>query len=91
MAEAVAHVAPRGRGVADNAGRLPELLRDGAGTISELAAAMGLARSTVIQRLDYLLDHELVSTEPQPRRSRRPARRSGSTRRPPSCWPPRSA
>lgn len=49
---------------AEGSGLLLNLLRAGAGsTTSELAAAMGWSRSTVSQRLDYLLEHGLVSSE----------------------------
>jgi predicted NBD/HSP70 family sugar kinase len=49
----------------DGSGVLLNLLRErGRGTISELAAAMGLSRSTVLQRLDHLRDHGLVTHEP---------------------------
>ncbi len=59
----------------DGSGLLLNLLRDrGASTISELAAAMGLARSTVMQRVDYLLGHGLITSEPAANGSRgRPA------------------
>ncbi|HEY0240163.1 MAG TPA: ROK family transcriptional regulator [Friedmanniella sp.] len=68
MAENVLTVpldAPRLVPSADGSGALLALLRDrGAGTISELAAAMGLARSTVLQRMEHLRELGLVSSEP---------------------------
>jgi predicted NBD/HSP70 family sugar kinase len=49
---------------AEGTGQLLQLLRNGSGsTIAELAAAMGWSRSTVNQRLDYLLEHGLVTSE----------------------------
>lgn len=65
MSEAVAHGAPaRPWGAADNAGLLLELLRDGsARTTTELATALGVARSTVLQRLEALGTLGLVSAD----------------------------
>lgn len=47
----------------DGAGQLLQLVRRGeAATVSELADALGVARSTTLQRLDLLADSELVQT-----------------------------
>jgi predicted NBD/HSP70 family sugar kinase len=55
----------RSPALVEGSGHLLELLRSGmASTISELAAAMGVSRSTVIQRLDFLQEHDLVAHEP---------------------------
>lgn len=61
--------------LADGSGTLLQLVRSGrAGTISELAAAMGVSRSTAIQRLDFLVSHGLVESQPAVSGSRgRPA------------------
>ncbi|BDZ48531.1 sugar kinase [Frondihabitans sucicola] len=49
-------------GAVEGSGFLLQLLRQTAGqTISELAAAMGVSRSTVVQRLDFLHERGLVS------------------------------
>jgi predicted NBD/HSP70 family sugar kinase len=49
----------------EGAGQILALVRDGrAQTISELAAAMDMARSTVVQRLDHLVAAGLVVSEP---------------------------
>lgn len=46
---------PRSPGAADHAGQLLRLLREGTGqTTSELAAALGMARSTTLQRIEAL-------------------------------------
>lgn len=53
---------PRSTALADGAGLLLEHLRHvRSGTISELVAYMGLSRSTVLQRLDLLHDHRLIT------------------------------
>lgn len=59
----------------DGAGQLLALIRErGASTITELSAAMGVARSTLIQRLDHLVQQQLVVHEPGANPSRgRPA------------------
>lgn len=41
---------------------LLHLRRAGQATVSELADAMGMARSTVVERLDRLRDHDLIRT-----------------------------
>lgn len=49
---------------AEGAGRVLELIRGGeAQTISALAARMGMARSTVLQRLSLLIDQGLVASQ----------------------------
>lgn len=49
----------------EGAGQILALVRDGrAQTISELAAAMDMARSTVVQRLEHLMVARLVVSEP---------------------------
>jgi predicted NBD/HSP70 family sugar kinase len=62
-------------GVVEGSGLLLQLVRGGqASTISELAAAMGVSRSTAIQRLDFLVAHGLVESQPAASGSRgRPA------------------
>ncbi len=62
----------------DGSGHLLALLRQrGSGTVSELAAGMGVARSTVLQRLDGLVERGLVVTEPGTNGARgRPAARA---------------
>lgn len=66
---------PRSPNTVEGSGLLLNLLRErGTSTISELAAAAGLARSTAVQRVDYLLDHGLVTSQPGVNGSRgRPA------------------
>ncbi len=54
----------RSPALVEGSGYLLQLVRNGdAGTISELAAAMGVSRSTVIQRLGFLMGHGLVESE----------------------------
>ena len=62
-------------GRTSRAGETLALIRNGsATTIAELAAAMGLARSTVAERVDLLVGRGLVSTELAPAQGRgRPA------------------
>jgi glucokinase len=48
----------------DGSGHLLQLVRRRqANTISELAAAMGVSRSTVIQRIEFLIDHGLIESQ----------------------------
>jgi glucokinase len=48
----------------EGSGHLLQLVRTGqANTISELATAVGVSRSTVIQRLDFLADHGLITNQ----------------------------
>jgi len=65
----------RSPALVEGSGYLLQLIRSGrAGTISELAAAMGVSRSTVIQRLEFLMDLELVESDSTANGSRgRPA------------------
>ncbi|MGH1525217.1 ROK family protein [Leifsonia sp. L25] len=50
--------------LADGSGTLLQLVRSGrASTISELAAAMGVSRSTAIQRIDFLVAHGLIASQ----------------------------
>lgn len=59
----------------DGSGQVLQLVRQGrANTVSEMAAAMGVARSTILQRLGFLRDLGLVHSEAQATGSRgRPA------------------
>lgn len=59
----------------DGSGQVLDLVRRGrAHTVSEMAAAMGVARSTILQRLGFLRELGLVESESQPTGSRgRPA------------------
>lgn len=59
-------VTRRGRtAAAEGAGKILQLIRNGeAQTTSALAAKMGMARSTVLQRLNLLIDHGLIDTRP---------------------------
>lgn len=43
---------------------LHRIRRDGPATVSELADAMGVARSTVVERLDRLQEHDLIRALP---------------------------
>jgi predicted NBD/HSP70 family sugar kinase len=53
------------QGLADGSGLLLQLVRNGtASTISELAAAMGVSRSTAIQRLEFLMARGLIDFLP---------------------------
>lgn len=72
---AVTDAVVRSTASADGSGLLLALIREReASTISELSAAMGVARSTVIQRMDHLLAQGLVVNEPSLSPSRgRPA------------------
>jgi glucokinase len=55
----------------EGAGNLLQLVRNApASTIAELASAMGLSRSTVLQRLEFLQQEDLISFEAAPTRSR---------------------
>ena len=66
---------PRSAAMVDGASRILQLVRAGqAQTTSALAAAVGMARSTVNQRLGYLADAGLIVTETVPSGGRgRPA------------------
>lgn len=69
---------PRGLpspGLVEGSGHLLQLVRDGrASTISALAAAMEVSRSTVIQRLEFLNESGLIESQAATNRSRgRPA------------------
>jgi predicted NBD/HSP70 family sugar kinase len=72
---AVADQGVRSPASVEGCGLLLNLLRGrSSSTISELSAAMGLSRSTVMQRLEYLLERGLVLNEPGANGSRgRPA------------------
>lgn len=64
---AFARVAPttalRSPALVEGSGQVLQLVRSGrASTVTELAAAMGVSRSTVMQRLDFLLEDGLVKT-----------------------------
>lgn len=53
----------RSSALVDGSGQVLQLVRNGdASTISEIAAAMGVSRSTVIQRLEFLIDHGLIES-----------------------------
>ncbi|MDQ2739479.1 MAG: ROK family transcriptional regulator, partial [Actinomycetota bacterium] len=53
----------RSPALVDGSGHALQLVRDGvAGTISEIAAAMGVSRSTVIQRLEFLIENGLIES-----------------------------
>lgn len=55
---------PRSPALAEGAGEVLQLIRtERARTTSELAARIGVARSTVIQRLDFLAAHGLIASE----------------------------
>lgn len=61
---AVVDVSARSATLAEGSGLLLQLVRErGASTTSELSAAMGVARATVVQRLDYLQEQRLVLSE----------------------------
>lgn len=54
----------RSSALVDGCGQLLSLVRSGhARTVTELASGMGVARSTVVQRLDFLVEDGLVETE----------------------------
>lgn len=54
----------RSPALVEGAGHLLQLVRAGrASTVTELAAAMGVSRSTVMQRLDFLVEDGLVATQ----------------------------
>lgn len=56
--------AARSPGAVEGAGEILQLIRaDGTRTTSGLATAVGVARSTVIQRLDFLTAHDLIAGE----------------------------
>lgn len=64
MANIVSPGSSRSAALIDGAGLVLQLVRSGqARTISELAAAIGVSRSTVIQRLDFLVDLGLIESQ----------------------------
>jgi predicted NBD/HSP70 family sugar kinase len=64
MVDSAATELLRSPALVEGSGQLLEIVRSGrAGTISGLAEAMGVARSTVIQRLGFLTDSGLVESE----------------------------
>ncbi|WP_431278427.1 ROK family protein [Leifsonia poae] len=76
MSESDATIDPLpSQGLVDGSGLLLQLVRSGrAGTVSELAAAMGVSRSTAMQRLEFLVNHGLIESQPSVSGSRgRPA------------------
>lgn len=65
QAAVVADAAARLTASVDGSGLLLNLIREReTSTISELSTAMGLARSTVIQRMDHLMERGLIVNEP---------------------------
>lgn len=68
-------VSPPSPALIDGSGQVLQLVRYGhAHTVSQMAAAMGVARSTILQRLGFLRDLGLVESEAQATGSRgRPA------------------
>ena len=78
MPESVMNRAPSTGEVVDGAGRILQLIRGGGPqTVSGLASTMGMARSTVNQRLRLLADLGLVATQTPS---------SGSRGRPATAW-----
>ena len=63
MMSSLSSQAPRSPALVEGSGYLLQLVRTGhANTISALAAAMGVSRSTVLQRLEFLIDSGLVES-----------------------------
>lgn len=65
----------RSSALVDGCGHVLQLVRTGrASTVSELASAMGVSRSTVVQRVDFLAEDGLIETQVSTNGSRgRPA------------------